>query len=314
MAGTARIPLLLLIGICIAVSIFAQDLSQADPPEANAFLDVYFKHEDDFIDDVRIDEISINNRKNIRAVAIKPIDSIPLHTAILIDISASQVNHIKEIRWLYEGIIQALPFRSVDSARLFFFNDEMIAVRDATSSRSHLLKGFENIRLAGGTAVYDAVYYACQTLAPQAESRKSIMIFSDGVDHDSRMSLEETYREAIKNNIRVYLFAMKEQVKLRSSFFRWSSKPDKNYEKHKKNIEKTGGKVVLFSDTESAGEQFRQIVDEWNHLRRIDLCVDASGKSASGLELSVSRKGVKAYHPSTPQSIDGKSCSNDPGR
>ena len=81
--------------------------------------------------------------------------------------------------------------------------------------------------------------------------------------------------------------------------------------KHEKYIEKTGGKVVLFSDIESAGEQFGQIVDEWNHLKRVDLCIDTSGKSASGLKLSVSRKGVKAFYPSSPQSITDKSCDNN---
>jgi hypothetical protein len=314
MAGTARLVLFLLIVIFMSAPVSAQDLPQNATTEANAFLDVFFKHKETFIDDIRIDEIQIKNRKNIRAVAVEPIDPIPIHTAILLDISGSQVNHVKEIRRLYEGIIQALPLRSADTARVIYFNQDIRALLNETSSRDLLLKGSDNIRFMGGSAIYDAIYYACRTLADYPESRKSMIILSDGEDHDSSYSIDDTYREAIANNIRVYMFVMEEDEwkdERRDIFFRRRSK---GYEKHEKHIEKTGGKVVLVSDSESGRKQVEEIIDEWNHIRRICFSVDTSGKPASGLKISVTRKGVKAYHSSTPQFIAGKSGAIDPGR
>jgi hypothetical protein len=305
MPGPAKLIPFLLLVIFISAPFSAQDLSQASPPEANAFLDVYFKQKETFVDDVRIDEIQIKNRKNIRAVAIEPIDAIPLHTAILLDISGSQEGHAKEIRRLYEGIIQSLPLRTVDTARVIYFNERISALLNTTSSRELLLKGLDNIRFLGGTAVYDAIYYASLTLAEYPGSRKIMIIISDGEDHDSSKSIDEAYREAIANNIRVYMFVMGE-VERKDFLFR--SRGVEGYKKHKKHIEKTGGKALLVSDLESAGEQFGHIMDELSHLKRIPLCVDTSGKSASGLKISVTRKGVEAFYPSSPQSIAGKKC------
>ncbi len=309
----AKLILFLLPVIFISVPVSAQDPPQTTEPEANAFLDVYFKHKETFIDDIGIDEIRLKNRKNIRAVSVEPVDAIPLHTAILLDTSGSQVEHAKEIRRLYEGIIQAPPLRPADTARVIYFNERISALLNATSSRELLLKGLDNIRFIGGTAVYDAIYYACLTLADYPESLKIMIVISDGQDRDSLMSVEEAYREAIAYNIRVYMLVMEEDEwkgRRRDLFFRRVE----GYREHREYIEKTGGEVVLVSNSESAGKQFRQIMDEWSHLKRIYLCVDASGKSASGLELSVSRKGVEVFYPSSPQFIAGKSCTISPNR
>jgi len=314
MSGTARLIYCLLAVIFIWASVSAQDLPQTASPEANAFLDVYFKHKETFIDDIRVDEINIKNRKNIRAVAVRPIGEIPLHTAILLDISGSQISHMKEIRWLYEQMIHALPLRLVDTARVIYFDDGIRALLNTTSSRDLLIKGSDKIRFGRGSAIYDAIYHACQTLTEYPESRRIMFIISDCEDRDSSKSIEDAYREAIDNNIRVYMFVIEEEE---SNFLmshpEWP-RPAKSYKKHEKHIEKTGGKVVSISDIESAGEQFKQIVDEWSHLRRIDLCVDTSGKSASGLKLSVSRKGIKAFYSSVPQTVSDESCHKDPGR
>lgn len=309
MAWIVRRFIFSLVVISISASLSAQGFAKDTTPETNAYLDVYFKHKETFVDDIRIDEINIKNRKNVRAVAVRPIGEIPLHTAILLDISGSQVARAKEIRWLYEQMIHALPLRSVDTARVIYFDEGIRALLNATSSRDLLLKGWDNIRFSGGTAVYDAIYHACRTLTDYPESRKSMFIISDGEDRDSLKSIEDVYREAIGNNIRVYLFVI-----WKPPVFEGLRPRIEGYKKHKKHIEKTGGKVFLTSDFESGREQLEQIIEEWSHLKRVDLCVDTSGKSASGLKLSVSRKGVKAFYPSVPQTVSNESCYNDPER
>ena len=301
----AKLILFLLPVIFISAPVSAQNLSRAAPSEANAFLDVYFKHKETFVDDVRIDEIKIKNRKNIRAVAIRPINAIPLHTTILLDTSGSQHEHANEMRRLYLEMVNALPIQSIDAVRLIYFNNQIRDIQNVTPSRSLLLKGIDNIRFVGDTRLYDAIYYACQTLTENPESRKVMIILSDGSDSGSSKSIEEAYREAIANNIRVYMFMIiNERMHYRFSL----GMIDLGYGKQKKHIERTGGKVLLVSDLESGREEFMQIVDEWNHLKRVDLCVDTSGKSASGLKISVTRKGVKVFYPSFPQFIAGKSC------
>ncbi|MBN2318391.1 MAG: VWA domain-containing protein [Acidobacteria bacterium] len=304
----AKLILFLIITNIISAPVSAQDLPLAAAPEANAFLDVYFKHKETFVDDIRVDEIKVKNRKNIRAVAVKPINAIPLHTTILLDISGSQHEHANEMRRLYLEMINALPLQSVDAVRLIYFNDRIRDIRNITPSRSLLLKGLDNNRFMGDTKLYDAIYYACRTLTDNPESRKVMIILSDGSDAGSSKSIEEAYREAIANNIRVYMFMI---INERVHYWFSLGMIDLGYGKQKKHIERTGGKVIMVSNSETAGEPFMQIMDEWSHLKRILLCVDTYGKPASGLKISVSRKGVKAYHPSTPQFIAGASSYND---
>lgn len=308
MARTVKPMLFLLIGISISLAIFAQNVSQTAFPEANAFVDVYFKHKKIFVDDIQIDEINIKKPKNSRVVAIESMGEFPLNIVILLDTSGSRHNHFDQLRQFYVGMIELLPLRPVDSVSLIAVSHKIRSIQDATFDKSLLLEGFYATHFMGGTRLNDAIYFVSGAFEDQKYSRKAMIVLSDGEDADSTKTMEEAYQNAIENNVRVYMFVEKEEQ--RSGFSLWSIKGEsrqKEVRKHEKHSKKTGGNLFKYPNIESAKEQLIQMIDEWSHLKRVRLSVEILEESKSDLEISVSRKGVKAFYPSAPQYISDKS-------
>ncbi len=307
MAWSAEQMLFLLLGIFVLPSISAQDLSQTDFQEANAFLDVYFKHKKEFVDDIRIDEIDIKRPKNSRVAAAENMGEFPLHIAILLDASGSQSRRSDELRQFYVDMIESLPLRPNDSVSFIAVNSKIRPVQNATFDKALLLNGFDQVRFSGGTRLNDAIYFISGAFDDQRASRKIIIVLSDGGDNESKKTMEEAYQNAITKNVRIYMFVRDEPG---SNLPVWRMKGGvwrKDGGNHEKHIKKTGGKIFSYSHLDSAKEQFVQMMDEWNHLCRISLFVDAPGDGGPDLKISILRNGVKVFHPSVLQRIAGKS-------
>ena len=240
MARTAKLMLFLFIGISISPSIVTQSVSQTAFPEANAFVDVYFKHKKTFIDDIQIDEINIKKPKNSSVVAVESMGEFPLDIVILLDTSGSRRNHFDELRQFYVGMIELLPLRPVDSVSLIAVSHKIRSIQNATFDKSLLLEGFYTTRFMGGTRLNDAIYFVSGAFEDQKYSRKAMIVLSDGEDADSTKTMEEAYQNAIENNVRVYMFVEKEEQ--RSNLSMWgiaggsSQKEARKHEKHIKKI------------------------------------------------------------------------------
>jgi hypothetical protein len=63
-------------------------------------------------------------------------------------------------------------------------------------------------------------------------------------------------------------------------------------------VEKTGGKAYSYYDQRAASDGGMQILDELAHLNKIRFSDVITEQEKSGLNISVSRKGVKAFYPS----------------
>jgi hypothetical protein len=308
MFRTIKHALFLLVGIFISAQISAQNLPKTASLEENAFLDISFKSKNAFVDDVQIDEVTIKNPKNIRIVAVESIGQFPLHIAILIDTSGSQRRYSNELRRFYAEMLELLSLRPADSVSLVAVNNQIMVLQDSTFDKALLLKGFDKSRFYGNTRLSDAIYSASKSFGHPKNSRKMMIILSDGGDNGSTRTIQEAYLEAAANNIRVYMFAKeKEQGNNLPIWRKENGVWRREGGDHEKHIKITGGKVLSYSNLESAKEQLMQMMDEWNHLKRFSLFVDPPGNAISDLEISISRKGVKASNPPILQHTPGKS-------
>ena len=288
------------VGVFVLSSIHAQELLKISLPEANAFLDVSFKHKDAFIDDIRIDEINIEDREDIRVVGMENMQEFPLYIVILLDTSGSQFPHSAELHQFYEEMIAAISLRPSDRASLVAFNQKIDIIQDSTRDKILLADGFSKIRFWGGTRLNDAIDAVSGALDDRKSSCKALFIISDGEDKDSALGIKEAYQKAEENNVRIYLFARK--IKQNTGIF---ANPEVGqYRKHARHIKRTGGRILEYSNVETARDRVSELMDELKHLKRVGIFVDLSGKPVSDLKISVSRKGVKATCPSTLQTID----------
>jgi VWFA-related protein len=82
-------------------------------------------------------------------------------------------------------------------------------VQDFTDDTETLVQGIESLRPGGGTALYDAVFYACrdrliQEAPPQSVFRRAIVILSDGEDNQSRYTRQQALEMAQRAEVTVY--------------------------------------------------------------------------------------------------------------
>ena len=95
-----------------------------------------------------------------------------------------------------------------DLAFVLGFDTTAEVVQDFTDDGGRLSRGVHMLRPGGGTALFDAVYYACRDKlmkAPQTGPvRRAIILLSDGEDNQSRVTREEAIEMAQRAEVIVY--------------------------------------------------------------------------------------------------------------
>ena len=133
---------------------------------------------------------------------------LPLRLGILIDTS----NSIRD-RFRFEQDAAAEFLRTVmrahlDKAILVRFDTRAELVTDLLDDPQQLEAGIRSLRPGGGTALYDAIFYACRDkLAldqPRTKFRRAIVIVSDGDDNQSDYTRDQALEMAQKADVVIY--------------------------------------------------------------------------------------------------------------
>ncbi len=144
---------------------------------------------------------------------------LPLRVALLLDTSNSIRERLKfeqeaAIEFLYNVIR-----RHKDLAFLMTFDDEPSVIQDFTENLSSLRDAIMKERAGGGTALYDAVYSACEQrlLNPplpsptNVEMRRVLVVISDGDDTLSKHSRSEAIELAQRAGVAIYAISSSTQ-------------------------------------------------------------------------------------------------------
>src|SRR5262249_49631121 len=133
---------------------------------------------------------------------------LPLQVGLLIDASNSIRDRFKfEQESAIEFLNQTIRPR-YDEAFVVGFDVTPEVTQDFTDKTDALAQGVRALRPGGGTAMYDALYFACRDKlqkSPQASSvRRAIILVSDGEDNSSHVTREEAIEMALRANTIVY--------------------------------------------------------------------------------------------------------------
>ncbi|HEU4770165.1 MAG TPA: VWA domain-containing protein, partial [Pyrinomonadaceae bacterium] len=130
-----------------------------------------------------------------------PVEN-PFTVALLIDTSRSTVFNLQDIQQAAIAFVEKL--REDDRVTVISFSDEINVVAEATSDRETLRGAIRSIRPGGGSRVYDALDVVFEELK-QIKGRTALVLFSDGVDNDSRnATLETTLRKVERTETLIY--------------------------------------------------------------------------------------------------------------
>jgi Ca-activated chloride channel homolog len=134
--------------------------------------------------------------------------NLPLQVGLLIDASNSVRDRFKfEQESAIEFLNQTVR-PHVDSAFVVGFDATPEVTQDFTDNTEALARGVHELRPGGGTALYDALYYACRDKllkAPNATPvRRAIILLTDGEDNLSHVSREEAIEMAQRAEAIIY--------------------------------------------------------------------------------------------------------------
>ena len=134
--------------------------------------------------------------------------NLPLQVGLLIDASNSVRDRFKfEQQSAVEFLNQTIHPR-YDQAFVVGFDVTPEVTQDFTDNTEKLAHGVHELRPGGGTALYDALYFACRDKllkAPKSTNvRRAIILLSDGEDNQSHVTREEAIEMAQRAEAIVY--------------------------------------------------------------------------------------------------------------
>src|ERR1700728_3110689 len=177
--------------------------------EVNVVFTVTDKH-GRYVKDLKKDNFKVvDDRKPAAEIrSFHAETNLPLEVGLLIDASNSVRDRFKfEQQAAVEFLNQTIHPR-VDQAFVVGFDVTPEVTQDFTDNTELLAHGVHELRPGGGTALYDALYFACRDKllkAPKSATvRRAIILLSDGEDNQSHVTREEAIEMAQRAEAIVY--------------------------------------------------------------------------------------------------------------
>jgi Ca-activated chloride channel homolog len=134
--------------------------------------------------------------------------NLPLQVGLLIDASNSVRDRFKFEQQSAVEFLNQIIRRGYDQAMVVGFDVTPEVTQDFTDDSEKLARGVRELRPGGGTAMYDALYFACRDKLlkkPQnGPTRRAIILLSDGEDNQSHVTMGEAIEMAQRAETIVY--------------------------------------------------------------------------------------------------------------
>jgi Ca-activated chloride channel family protein len=133
---------------------------------------------------------------------------LPLRLAVLIDTSNSIRDRFKFEQEAASEFLKSVVHMNQDKAMVVSFDTSPELRADLMDDTDKLDQAIRDLRPGGGTALYDAIFYACrdklQQDQPRHKFRRAIVILSDGEDNQSRYTRDQALELAQKAEVVIY--------------------------------------------------------------------------------------------------------------
>jgi VWFA-related protein len=208
------------LAVCVswgALTFAAAQENQGNPPEAppiraevtrvNMLFTVTDKH-GRFVTDLNRNDFQVaENKKPQEIIEFTSETDLPLRLAILIDTSNSIRDRFHFQQEAATNFVNSVV-RKQDKAIVVSFDTSAELVADLTDDTNKLEDAIRGLRPGGGTALYDAIYFACKDKLmqdqPMYKFRRAMVILSDGDDNESRISRDQALEMAQRADTVIY--------------------------------------------------------------------------------------------------------------
>lgn len=209
-----------------------------------------------YIKDLKREEFKvIDDRKPAELRSFRAETDLPLQVGLLVDASNSVRDRFKFEQEAAIEFLNAIIRPKYDKAFVVGFDATPEVTQDFTDSTEHLSSGVRMLRAGGGTAMYDALYFACRDKLLKQEQtgpvRRAIILLSDGDDNLSHVTREEAIEMAARAEVIVYTIS--------TNISGMKDKGDKVLERI---AEATGGRAFFPFQMRDVSDAFLSIQEE----------------------------------------------------
>jgi VWFA-related protein len=154
-----------------------------------------------------------DNKPPERVVQFASQSRLPLRLALLVDTSGSVHNRFSFEKHAAVKFVEKMLSGDSDLAFIAGFSNDTTVTQDFTREQADLGKGIDKLTNEGGTALFDAVSFACRKLAAYPDSdrvARVLVILSDGEDNSSHSSLKQSIQAAERTGVTIYTVSTRE--------------------------------------------------------------------------------------------------------
>jgi VWFA-related protein len=258
---------------------------------------------------------------------------VPITLGILADTGPGQRKELADERKASTDFVNHLLRENKDKAFVLHFDKEVELLQDVTTSHEKLAKGIDQISAGeaahggggrggsgqgqphyffGGGMLHDAIFLSSDELLKGVQGRKALVLFSDGVDHDSKTSLQHAIEAAQRADTVVYcVYVASEHEQEESGMGRHGggfpgggpfpggggggrgrvpqSAPRENKDEAKKVLQQiakeTGGRYFELTKKMTAAQIYSQIEEELRHQYSLSYTPDKADSGYHKLHL-----------------------------
>jgi len=155
------------------------------------------------VDDLRREDFRIWEDQAPQEIRSFGVDTNPVSVVLMLDTSTSEKAELKKIKEAAEEFAKALS--SDDRFSLITFDDEVYLPLDWTDDIKKLRKALGKIRTGLRTALYDAMYLAAGDQLKGIEGRKAIILLTDCLNNQSRVSFKDAALAITQSQASLYV-------------------------------------------------------------------------------------------------------------
>lgn len=162
-----------------------------------------------FITDLDRDDFTVFDKGKRQVVKEFVRESeLPLRIGILIDTSNSIRDRFNFEKEAAIEFVRMVLQEEKDKAFLVSFSTKAELVVDFTNDVDELERGIRSTKAGGGTALFDAIYYACRDKLPEdwppEQFRRALVVLGDGEDNQSSVTHKAALEMAHKAETVIY--------------------------------------------------------------------------------------------------------------
>ena len=175
-------------------------------------------------------------------------EDVPLELVVAVDVSGSMTPVMPKVRKAVKDFLAAVPTR--DEVTIVGFNDVVFPASRKSTSLPERMAAVDRLATWGATALYDAIIQGVDMLGRQA-GRRAMVVFSDGEDQGSHVTLEDVERRLQASDVTLYIIAQGRGIThdyLRKVMQRLSTP--------------TGGRVFATDNIDRLQDAFSDLLDE----------------------------------------------------